>query len=72
MYALSSDPATFLTDPDPSDEVKFEEWKCDLEKRQGEISDLMVNNAQIRKMYTELVPEKVSNKVGFFLVFQVS
>ena len=59
LYALASDPDTFLKDPDPSDKDKWDEWKCDLDKRQGEISDLMMNNANIRKHYTDMVPAVV-------------
>ncbi len=59
LFALASDPDTFLSDPDPKDDLDFESWPCDLVKRQGEISDLMMNNANIRKNYTEMVPEKV-------------
>ena len=59
LYALATDPETFLTDPHPDDSVEFESWKCELDKRQGEISDLMVNNVNIRKNYSSLVPEKV-------------
>ena len=53
LYALATDPETFLTDP--IDEVEScKTWKSDLEKRQGEISDLMVNNPNIRKNYSQL------------------
>ena len=58
LYALATDPETFLTDPHPDDSVEFESWKCELDKRQGEISDLMVNNVNIRKNYSSLVPQK--------------
>ena len=33
------------------DNVDWETWSCDLDKRQGEISDLMVNNASVREHY---------------------
>ena len=59
LYALATDPDTFLTENHPDDADEFNAWKCDLDKRQGEISDLMVNNANIRKNYSTLVPEKV-------------
>ena len=59
LYALANDPDTFLTDPHPDDQAEFEAWTCDLEKRNGEISDLIANNAQVRKNFSELVPEKV-------------
>ncbi len=60
LYALASDPSTYLEDAAAED--KDPEWKCDLEKRQGEISDLMMSNAVVAKHYTELVPEKASHK----------
>lgn len=65
LLALSSDPDTFLQDPDPQDGLAndWDNFVCDLEKRQGEISDLMVNNPHVRKNYSALVPEKVSHKV---------
>lgn len=62
LYALATDPETFLTDP--IDEVEsWKTWKSDLEKRQGEISDLMVNNPNIRKNYSQLVPDKVNHNL---------
>ncbi len=63
LHALASDPDTFLRDPDPADEGRAGAaagWTCDLLKRQGEISDLMMNNASVRKHYTEMVPEQVT------------
>ena len=41
------------------DLAEYEAWKCDLDKRQGEISELMISNANIRKHFSTLVPEKV-------------
>merc|ERR1712223_1471874 len=63
LYALGSDPDTFLSEPHPDDQSEYQAWKCDLDKRQGEISDLMVNNSNIRKNYSTLVPEKVTHKL---------
>lgn len=63
LYALATDPDTFLTDPHADDSEEFESWKCELDKRQGEISDLMVNNVNIRKNYSTLVPEKVNHNL---------
>merc|ERR1712203_1274936 len=63
LYALATDPDTFLTDPHPDDSEEFESWKCELDKRQGEISELMVNNVNIRKNYSTLVPEKVNHNL---------
>ena len=44
-------------------QVEYEKWKCDLDKRQGEISDLMVANANVRKNYSTLVPDKVNHNL---------
>lgn len=44
------------------DNVDWESWSCDLDKRQGEISDLMVNNASVREHYKTMVPDQVSHK----------
>ncbi len=62
LYALATDPETFTSDPDPADQEEFKKWTCDLDKRQGEISDLMVNNVNIRRNYSSLVPEKTTHK----------
>jgi len=63
LHALASDPETFLKDPDARDNVDWETWSCDLDKRQGEISDLMVNNASVREHYKSMVPDQVSHKL---------
>ncbi len=65
LYALASDPDTFLTDPHPDDKLgaDFESWECDLDKRQGEISDMMVTNKNIRQHYTTMVPDHVTHKI---------
>ena len=52
LHALASDQDTFTSDPHPSD-CPSEEWTAwlaglDLDKRQGEISELMINNNNIR------------------------
>lgn len=67
LHALASDPETFLQDPHPSDQTP-EEWTqwladLDLDRRQGEISELMINNVNIRKHYSKLVPGEVSHKL---------
>merc|ERR1712241_88939 len=67
LHALSSDQETFTQDPDPSD-CPSEEWTTwlaglDLDKRQGEISELMINNNNVRKNYSSLVPGKVQHKL---------
>ena len=64
LYALATDPDTFLTEPHPDDADEFSAWKPELDKRQGEISELMVSNANIRKNYSALVPEKVINALS--------
>ena len=43
--------------------MDWETWSCDLDKRQGEISDLMVNNASVREHYKSMVPDQVSHKL---------
>ena len=63
LYALATDPDTFLTGAHPDDAEEFTAWKAELDKRQGEISELMVNNANIRKHYSTLVPEKVNHNL---------
>ena len=52
LHALANDHDTYTSDPDPSD-CPSEEWTCwlaglDLDKRQGEISELMINNNSVR------------------------
>ena len=52
LHALSSDQDTYESDPHPGD-CLAEEWtawlaELELEKRQGEISELMINNNNIR------------------------
>lgn len=61
LYALATDPETFLKDAEPEDSETFQDWNCQLDKRQGEISDLMVNNPHIRKNYSALVPDQVNH-----------
>lgn len=63
LYALGSDPETFLSEPHDDDKAEYDAWQCDLDKRQGEISDLMVNSPNVRKNYSALVPEKVTHKL---------
>ncbi len=57
LYALAADPDTFLVEA--PEREKYPEWNCDLVKRQGEITDLMMNNAGVRKHYTDMVPVQV-------------
>ena len=52
LHALASDQTTYTTDPDPGDSLA-EDWvgwlaELELDKRQGEISELMINNTNIR------------------------
>jgi len=63
LYALAADQDTFLAEPHADDLAEYEAWKCDLDKRQGEISELMISNANIRKHFSTLVPEKVTHKL---------
>lgn len=62
LYSLASDPSTFTDDPHAADADRWAAWKVDLEKRQGEIEDLMINNAYVRQNYKDLVPDKTSHK----------
>merc|ERR1712098_470868 len=55
------------SDPDPGDSLA-EDWvgwlaELELDKRQGEISELMINNTNIRKHYSALVPATVQHKL---------
>lgn len=60
MYAVSQDAATYLTDPE-GEEGQYETWLAtfDLESRQTDLSDLLVNNQPLRHHYTTLVPAQV-------------
>jgi len=67
LHALASDQSTYTCDPDPGDSLS-EDWvgwlaELDLDKRQGEISELMINNTAIRKHYSSLVPGTVQHKL---------
>lgn len=67
LHALASDQSTYTKDPDPQDSVS-EDWTSylatlDLDQRQGEISELMINNGHIRKHYSSLVPSTVQHKL---------
>merc|ERR1719318_1388227 len=67
LHALASDPSTYSKDPHPQDCVA-EEWtsylaSLDLDSRQGEISELMINNGHLRKHYSSLVPSTVPHKL---------
>jgi len=67
LHALASDPTTYTKDPDPQDALA-EDWTkylatLDLDPRQGEISELMINNGHIRKHYSNLVPSTVQHKL---------
>ncbi|XP_069942748.1 BSD domain-containing protein 1-like isoform X3 [Cherax quadricarinatus] len=70
IYAISQDPATFLTDPE-GDESQYEAWlsSFDLESQQPELSDLLVNNQPLRHNYTSLVPSQVSHVVFWHRYF---
>jgi len=67
LHALASDGTTYTSDPDPGDSLA-EDWvgwlaELDLDRRQGEISELMINNTNIRKHYSSLVPGTVQHKL---------
>ena len=63
LYRLSSDAATFLTEPAESERVRYEVWSADLdlEARQTELSDLLASNRTLLHQYTQLVPAQVSH-----------
>jgi len=63
LHALANDLTTYTQEP--SDNEAWTTWLAglDLDKRQGEISDLMINNASVRRMYSKLVPADVSHKL---------
>ena len=56
-----------MTEPHPDDAEEFTAWNPEIDKRQGEISELMASNADIRKNYSTLVPEKVIKALNFSL-----
>ncbi|XP_029427920.1 BSD domain-containing protein 1-like isoform X3 [Rhinatrema bivittatum] len=62
LYSLQSDPATYCNEPD-GPLALFEAWlaQCNLEEKEGEISDLLVNSPSIRALYTKMVPAAVSH-----------
>jgi len=67
LHALASDQETYTSDPDSRDTTP-EEWtawlaEMDLDRRQGEISELMINNTNLRKHYSSLVPSTVQHKL---------
>jgi len=67
LHALASDPTTYTKDPDPQDALA-EDWTSylatvELDSRQGEISELMINNGNVRKHYSNLVPSTVPHKL---------
>ncbi|XP_063598438.1 BSD domain-containing protein 1-like isoform X4 [Penaeus indicus] len=70
IYAISQDPETFTMDPE-GEETQYETWveTFDLEARQTELSDLLVNNQPLRHHYTTLVPAQVSHVVFWHRYF---
>jgi len=67
LHALASDPTTYSKDPESADCLS-EAWtsylaSMDLDSRQGEISELMINNQHIRKHYSDMVPICVQHKL---------
>jgi len=63
LHALANDLTTYTQEP--SDSEEWTTWLAglNLDTRQGEISDLMINNASVRRMYSKLVPADVSHKL---------
>jgi len=66
LYALAADEDTFSADPASSADQReaevFADFSIDLDKRAGEIADLTRQSADIRKYYTDLVPDKVTHR----------
>lgn len=61
LHAVQVDPGTYCNHPISSE--KCAEWlkTFDMEKHKGDISELLVSNAEIRALYTNLVPTMVSH-----------
>ncbi|CAI9727357.1 Hypothetical predicted protein [Octopus vulgaris] len=61
LHAIQVDPGTYCNPPSSTD--KFTEWlkTFELENEKGSISELLVSNANIRALYTNLVPTTVSH-----------
>lgn len=61
LRAVQVDPGTYCHSPVSSE--KFAEWlkTFDMENQKGDISELLVSNAEIRALYTNLVPTMVSH-----------
>jgi len=62
LHSLQIDPSTYSTDPKGSLE-NYHKWKDEfiLENVKGQISQLLVENSQIRSLYTQMVPSSVSH-----------
>ena len=56
LHAIQLDPGTYMNAP-PTEDEDFPIWlnAFMLEERKGDISDLLVANAQVRSIYTQLV-----------------
>ncbi|GAB1600183.1 BSD domain-containing protein 1-like isoform X1 [Argonauta hians] len=61
LHAIQVDPGTYCNPPASGD--KFANWlkTFELENEKGSISELLVSNASIRALYTNLVPTTVSH-----------
>lgn len=76
LYSLQADPATYCNEPDGPLE-QFDNWLCsfNLEEKQGEISELLVNSPSIRALYSKMVPAAVAHSEFwqryFYKVFQL-
>lgn len=63
LRSLQTNQATYLTDP--SDEATFADFQTsfDSDSYKSVISDLLIENAQMRLLYSQLVPAQMSNNL---------
>ncbi|KAK7101120.1 BSD domain-containing protein 1-like isoform X2 [Littorina saxatilis] len=62
IHAVQVDPGTYIHEPSGSPET-YGMW-CegfDLDSKKGEISEMLVSKAEVRGLYTKLVPSRVSH-----------
>ncbi|XP_076462657.1 uncharacterized protein LOC143295009 [Babylonia areolata] len=62
LHAVQVDPDTYLQEPDGPQE-QYSRWceTFDPDSVKGEISELLVSKAEVRGLYTKLVPSRVSH-----------
>ena len=62
LNAIQIDPGTYCEEPSGPQE-DFQKWQrtFQLENHKGDISELLVSNAEVRSLYTQLVPSQVSH-----------